>query len=245
MENKRIRIGHLYPELLNLYGDTGNILTLKNRLLWRGIEAEVETIGKDSMIDFKNLDIVFLGGGSDREQLIVCHLLEQQKESLSEYVESGGVLVAVCGGYQLLGKTYPLDGQPVKGLGILDIETEVNDERLIGNVVICSGLLSENELIVGFENHAGRTRLGSCEPFGKVLTGYGNNGEDDTCGAVYKNVLGTYLHGPLLPKNPALADYLLEKALLRKYGEAELLPLEDQAEKEAHQYAVKRFLKQS
>lgn len=245
MENKKLRIGHLYPELLNLYGDNGNILTLKNRLLWRGIEVEVERIEKDSVIDFNNLDIVFLGGGSDREQLIVCHLLEKQKEALSEFVESGGVLMAVCGGYQLLGKTYPLDGEPVKGLGILDMTTEVNDKRLIGNVVIQSDWLSEGELIVGFENHAGRTRLGSCEAFGKVLTGYGNNGEDGTCGAIYKNVLGTYLHGPLLPKNPALADCLLQKALMHKYGEAELLPLEDKAEKEAHQYAVNRFLKRS
>ncbi|MBE7036953.1 MAG: glutamine amidotransferase [Ruminococcaceae bacterium] len=244
MENKKLRIGHLYPELLNLYGDTGNILTLKNRLIWRNMEAEVEQIEKDSVIDFKNLDIVFLGGGSDREQLMVFNCLEKQKEELLEYVEAGGVFIAVCGGYQLLGKSYPIDGQKTKGLGILDMETEANDKRLIGNVVIRSDLLGEDELIVGFENHAGRTYLGHCEAFGTVLTGNGNNGEDMTCGAVYKNLLGTYLHGPLFPKNPVLADYFLQKALERKYGETTLVTLQDKAEQEAHNYAVKRFLNQ-
>lgn len=244
MENKKLRIGHLYPELLNLYGDVGNVLALKNRMLWRGMEAEIETITKDSAIDFKHLDILFLGGGSDREELMVYHCLEKQQDELLQFVESGGVLMAVCGSYQLLGKAYPLDGQKTKGLGILDVETEVNEKRFIGNVVIRSHWLKDEDLIVGFENHTGRTYLGSCEAFGTVLTGNGNNGEDDTCGALYKNVLGTYLHGPLLPKNPALADCLLQKALERKYGTVELIPLEDRAEQDAHDYAVKRFLNQ-
>lgn len=242
MENKKLSIGHLYPELLNLYGDMGNIKTLQNRLLWRGIEAEVVRFFKEDEIDFSGLDIVFLGGGSDRENQTVCRLLTKQTEALKGYVETGGVLMAVCGGYQLLGKTYPAEGKKVQGLGILDIETQVNEKRLIGNVVISSDITGEENLFVGFENHNGRTKLGSCKPFGKVLLGNGNNGEDGTCGALYKNVLGTYLHGPLLPKNPALADWLLRQALVKKYGEATLLPLDDKAENEAHDYAVKRFL---
>lgn len=244
MENKKLVIGHLYPDLLNLYGDTGNIRTLESRLLRRGLAAEVVRVQKGDVIDFKALDIIFLGGGADREQKQVCALLQAQREGMVEYAESGGVLMAVCGGYQLLGRAYPLEGQLAEGLGILDIKTEVNDNRLIGNVVISSEMTGEEQQFVGFENHAGRTYIGSHKPFGRVLTGHGNNGEDGTCGVVYKNVLGTYLHGSLLPKNPALADYLLMQALLRKYGDGQLTSIEDRAENEAHDYAVQRFMNQ-
>ncbi len=243
MENKKLKIGHLYPDLLNLYGDMGNILTLKNRLLWRGIEAEVVSVAKNDVIDFNELDVIFLGGGSDRENGLVLNLLMKQRKELLEYVESSGVLMAVCGGYQLLGKSFPQNGKQVQGLAVLDVETKVNEKRLIGNVIISSDITGEENLFVGFENHNGRTYLGSCKPFGMVKTGFGNNGEDGICGAIYKNVLGTYLHGPLLPKNPVLADHLLKQAFIRKYGEGMLSALDDQAEKEAHDYAIKRFLK--
>ncbi len=242
MENKKLVIGHLYPDLLNLYGDYGNILTLKNRLLWRGLEAEIIAVTQDMPIDFKKLDIVFLGGGSEREQLMVSKLLQKQQTELSNFIEDGGVCMAVCGGYQLLGKTYPQDGKEAEGLSILNIETEVNEDRLIGNAVIKTDIMGEETLVVGFENHAGRTHIGSHKPFGQVLAGFGNNGADGTCGVIYKNLIGTYLLGPLLPKNPALADYLLQQALLRRYGDGSLIALQDKAENEAHEYAIKRFL---
>ncbi len=243
MEPKKLTIGHLFPDLLNLYGDRGNMITLQNRLRWRGLEAEVKTFEKDDAIDFSELDIVFLGGGSDREQLLVCERLKALRSEVAAFVESNGVLMAVCGGYQLLGHYYKLKNETIEGLSILDIYTESGEGRLIGNVVIESDMTGEKELFVGFENHGGRTHIGSHTPFGKVLYGHGNNGEDTTCGVVYKNVLGTYLHGPLLPKNPKLADYLLACALRRKYGEPiELPPLDDTAEQAAHDYIVKRFL---
>ncbi len=244
MERKGLTIGHLFPDLLNLYGDRGNILTLQNRLLWRDFEAKVATFEKDDTVCFDGLDIVFLGGGSDREQLLVCEKLRGLRSEISRFVESGGVLMAVCGGYQLLGRYYKLQEETIEGLSLLDIYTETGEGRLIGNVVISSDITGTESLIVGFENHGGRTYIGKHKPFGRVLSGFGNNGTDATCGVLYKNVLGTYLHGPLLPKNPALADHLLRQALLRKYGEiVPLEPLEDQAEQEAHDYAVNRFLK--
>lgn len=243
MEPKKLTIGHLFPDLLNLYGDRGNIITLQNRLRWRGWEAEVKTFELEDDIDFSALDIVFLGGGSDREQLLVCERLRELRGDVNAFVESDGVLMAVCGGYQLLGHSYKLKDETIEGLSILDIYTESGEGRLIGNVIIESDITGQTERFVGFENHGGRTYIGTHTPFGRVLYGYGNNGEDATCGVIYKNVLGTYLHGPLLPKNPKLADWLLARALQRKYGEAvSLAPLEDATENAAHDYIVNRFL---
>ncbi|MBE7034598.1 MAG: glutamine amidotransferase [Ruminococcaceae bacterium] len=244
MERKGLIIGHLFPDLLNLYGDKGNILSLQNRLLWRGYEAEIVCIEENDTIDFARFDIVYLGGGSDRAELLVLEKLRPYRDALHRYTEAGGVLLATCGGYEMLGTSLMLCGQSTEGLSLLDVRTEAGPNRLIGNVVAETVLDGSALDIVGFENHSGRTFLGDCKGFAKIVSGFGNNGEDGTCGAVYRNVLGTHLHGPLLPKNPALTDYLLQRALLRKYGEAELLPLDDKAEQEAHDYACKRFGKE-
>lgn len=237
-----ITIGHLYPDLLNLYGDRGNIQCLRKRCEWRGIRAEVKEFRSGDKIDFQELDIVLLGGGSDREQMIVCNKLKAIREDFKAYVESNGVVIAVCGGYQLLGKYYQTDDGLIEGLDLVDLYTEQKEGRLISNIVLKSDLFEFP--VVGFENHGGRTFIGANKPFGKVLYGNGNDGESGYEGVVYKNVIGTYLHGPLLPKNPQLADWLISRALKKKYGEGtELAPLDDSEEKEANEYICRRFLK--
>lgn len=239
--SRNITIGHLYPDLLNLYGDRGNIQCMMKRCQWRGIGAETIEYSLEDEIDFTGLDIVLLGGGSDREQMIVCRKLQEIQKSFQAYVEDYGVVIAVCGGYQLLGHYYQTDQGRMEGLHLVDLYTEQKPGRLIDNIVLKSDLFEMP--VVGFENHGGRTKIGNNQPFGKVLYGSGNDGESGYEGVVYKNVIGTYLHGPLLPKNPQVCDYLITKALERKYGEKiSLSPLEDQEEKEANSYIVKRFL---
>lgn len=244
MENKKLVIGHLFPDLLNMYSDRGNILALQNRLLWRGIDAEVIEFCRDDELDITNLDIVFIGGASDREQQQALDKLRPVQSELKAYVENGGVMLAVCGGYPLVGTSCSLQGETVEGLSLVDIRTEASEKRAIGNVVIEACLDGKTMKVVGFENHGTKTYLGESLTLGKVLSGHGNNGQDSTCGVVYKNLVGTYLHGPLLPKNPDLTDYLLQKALQNKYGEESVLaPLFDVAEERAHDYAVNRFSK--
>lgn len=237
----KITIGHLYPDLLNLYGDRGNIQCMKKRCQWRGIEAEVKEFQISDTVNFADLDIVLLGGGSDREQMLVCERLRSLRNSFSEYVEDNGTVLAVCGGYQLLGHYYDSSEGRIEGLSLVDLYTEQGSPRLISNIVI------ENELfpypVVGFENHAGRTTIGDNKPFGRVLFGHGNDGISQEEGVMYKNVIGTYLHGPLLPKNPHVCDLLIANALERKYGVRELEPLDDTQEKQANQYIVERFVK--
>lgn len=237
--NKSLKILHMYPDLLNLYGDKGNIECLRKRLEWRGISAVVETCTfENKNTDLSDVDIVFLGGGSDREQMIVCEALLEQKEALKAYVEAGGVLVAVCGGYQLLGKYYKLESETIPGLEILDIYTEQGKGRLIGNIVLHNEELGCD--IVGFENHGGRTHIGEHEPLGTVVAGYGNTGKTGVEGVRYKNVFATYLHGPLLPKNPVLCDEILTRALKKKYTDfAELTQLDDTVETTANEYMKK------
>ena len=244
METKemKITIGHLYPDLLNLYGDRGNIACLTKRLSWRGIEAETIEFNTGDEIDFQKLDIVLLGGGSDREQSIVCRNLLEIREQFKDYVEDGGVVIAVCGGYQLLGKYYRTEEGMIEGLNLVDIYTEQGEGRLIDNIVLKSDLCDMP--VVGFENHGGRTYINDNQPFGKVLYGSGNDGESGYEGVVYKNVIGTYLHGPLLPKNPEVCDWLILQALKRKYGDVTLEPLDDSREKEANKYIYDRFVKQ-
>lgn len=239
----KIKILHLYPDLLNLYGDKGNIECLRKRLVWRGIDAEVVSYTcEDSGFDLSDVDIVFIGGGSDREQKIVCGRLLEHKKALQDYVEDNGALVAVCGGYQLLGKYYKLEDETIEGLEILDIYTDQGKKRLIGNIVLQSDFLDQK--IVGFENHGGRTYIGNHKPLGKVLYGYGNDDNSGAEGVVYKNVVATYLHGPLFPKNPKLCDYVLTNALKRRYPDfTELAPLQDDLENTANEYIVKRFEK--
>ena len=241
-QDMKITIGHLYPDLLNLYGDRGNIACMEKRCHWRGIGAETIEFNTGDTIDFSKLDIVLLGGGSDREQAIVCKNLLEIQSQFKEYVEDGGVVIAVCGGYQLLGKYYKTTDAMIEGLDLVDIYTEQGEGRLIDNIVLQSELADMP--VVGFENHGGRTYLNGNRPFGKVLYGAGNDGESGYEGVIYKNVIGTYLHGPLLPKNPQICDHLLTKALERKYGEKiTLSPLDDSQEKEANDYIYHRFVK--
>ena len=238
----KLTIGHLYPDLLNLYGDRGNIQCLMKRCLWRGIEAETMAFELDDKIDFSNLDIVLLGGGSDREQMLVCEKLKEIQKDFKEYVEQDGVVIAICGGYQLLGNYYKTEEGIIEGLSLVDMYTEQGENRLIDNIVLQSELFDMP--IVGFENHGGRTFIGENKPLGKVLYGSGNDGKSGYEGVVYKNVIGTYLHGPLLPKNPQLADELILRALKKKYGEnITLSALDDSQEKAANDYIFNRFVK--
>ncbi len=230
-----VRIAHLYPELLNLYGDRGNVICLKQRCLWRGIGAEVEEVRLGDPIDFSSTDIIFIGGGSDREEELVCGELVAARDQLFSYVEDGGVLLAVCGGYQLLGKGYLIGDERVEGVGLLDADTTRGEgPRLVGDVAISSPLCEMP--IVGYENHAGRTTLGpDAVPLGTVLKGHGNDGVSGSEGALRNHAIGTYLHGPLLPKNPQLADWLISRALERRTGKpVKLAPLPDEEERAAN-----------
>lgn len=242
----QINIMHLFPDLLNLYGDKGNIECMRKRLTWRGIDCAVRPFTmEDADFDLSDIDIIFLGGGSDREQKIVCHSLLEHKKELQDFVENGGSLVAVCGGYQLLGKYYKLEDETIDGLEILDIYTEQGKGRLIGNIVLETDLPQKPAVkIVGFENHGGRTYIGKHQPLGKVLYGNGNADRSGAEGVLYKNVVATYLHGPLFPKNPALCDYVLTNALRKKYPDfRELSPLDDTLENTANEYIAERSLK--
>lgn len=238
---KPLTIVHLFPELLNLYGDGGNVIALTRRLRWRGLPVEVREIGMGDAMDFSQADIVFIGGGADREQMIVKDAMVARKSELSAYVADGGVLLAVCGGYQFLGHSYAMDDVVVEGLGVIDMETVRGEGRLIGNAVIQSDICDAP--IVGFENHGGRTTLGpDAKPLGRVLgKTFGNNGEDGFEGVHQGNLIGTYLHGPLLPKNPQVADYLIAQAYDRRGDVLELASLDDTIELEANRVMAKRL----
>lgn len=222
----KLRVAHLYPDLLNLYGDSGNILCIKKRCEWRGIECEVTPLLSGRDFDFSDYDLIFIGGGQDREQKVVLSdLTVSKRDSLYNAVESGKVILAICGGYQLLGKFYETaDGEHLDFTGILDFYTGSGDKRLIGNYEFKT---EEKIRIIGFENHSGRTFLGDgVKPLGKVIKGFGNNGADKTEGARYKNTFCTYCHGPMLPKNPDFADMLIAKALLGRYDSVDLPALD-------------------
>lgn len=236
----KITIGHFYPELLNMYGDLGNIITLKKRLEWRGIEAEIKEISLEDTVDFSNIDIAVIGGGSDREQLIAIKELAKVRDELKSFAEDGGVILATCGSYHLLGKYCYFKDEKTEGLSVLDIYTENGESRMISNVVIDTAFGKA----VGFENHSGKTYINNHEPLGKVVFGSGNNGEDGYEGVVYKNVFGTNLHGPLLPKNPELADEIIKRALQRKYPDIILEKLDDSNELRAKDYIVKKYTKE-
>ena len=235
-----IKIMHLYPDLLNLYGDKGNIECMKRRLLWRGIDVTVLPYTGDEVLDLSDTDIVFLGGGTDREEKAVLSMLGENREVLADYVNSGKTLFAVCGGFLMLGREYTLSSETVSGLGILDISAVQGKDGLIGDVVINSEIT--DSVIVGFENHSARIDIATHSPLGIIKYGNGNNGEDKTEGVIYKNVVGTSLHGPVLPKNPKLCDYILQSALKNKYPEFEgLCELDDELEIKANEYIVKRY----
>ena len=237
-----LNICHLYPDILNLYGDRGNILCMKKRLEWRGIGVTVTGVSIGQALEASAYDLLFVGGGQDFEQeVLLSDLAGGKAGELKAAIEDGLPVLAICGGYQMLGQYYKTwDGAQCDFTGALDLYTIGSKERMIGNYMFtCEELGCE---VVGFENHSGKTYLGSgVKPMGRVLAGFGNNGEDGTEGARYQNVFGTYSHGCLLPKNPKLADHILRVALERKYGEAELVPLDDALETAAHDYMKKRL----
>jgi CobQ-like glutamine amidotransferase family enzyme len=223
----RIEVAHLYPAEMNIYGDRGNVMVLRNRLAWRGFDVAVTEVGPGDAFDPTAVDVIFGGGGQDAGQAVVAADLQARRTAMLEARDAGVVLLAICGTYQLLGHRFvTADGDELPGIGLFDLETRAGDGRLIGNVVV----ESDFGRLVGFENHGGRTYLApGQEALGRVLKGAGNNGESGEEGARTHNAFGTYLHGPVLPKNPALADALLARALAR-HGVDELAPLDDRVE---------------
>ena len=242
MSGTAVRLLALYPEQMNIYADRGNILFLQRRCEWRGIPFEYAAAGPGEGFDPADHDLIYIGGGQDRDQVLVAEdMLRTKRDALASAVEDGAAVLAVCGGYQLLGHSYQLEDRAIPGLGLADLET-VREEgpRLIGNVSIEVDLGEGPMVLAGFENHGGRTHLGpSAEPLGRVLHGYGNNGRDGREGVRRLNLIGTYLHGPLLPKNSWLADRLIALALGRRAGAVpELAPLDDRLEAAAHASAL-------
>jgi hypothetical protein len=246
---RRLKLAHLYPEYMNIYGDRGNIITLQQRSTWRGITLEVEPVGLGATVDWSSFDLAFFGGGQDSGQALIAEdFLQRQSKSIAQAIEDGLVMLAICGGYQLLGHYFLTHtGERLPGVGVLDVHTVGGKQRLIGNIVIEAHLEANTPPVqlVGFENHSGRTYHGAgVRSLGRVQVGYGDNGEDGVAGAIYRNTLGCYLHGSLLPKNPQLADYLLRQALRRRYGEAaDLPPLDDTLELRAQQAMARRLLR--
>ena len=241
----KIRVAHLYPDYLNIYADRGNIAVLARRAAWRGHELEVDAVGMGSSVAPGEHDLYYVGGGQDREQALVAPDLAA-KEGLREAVEGGAAVLAVCGGYQLLGRFYrDRSGAELPGVGVFPLHTVAGDRRMIGDVLLeCELTRGRRELLAGFENHAGRTILDSdAEPLGRVVAGFGNDGESCFEGCRVGRALGTYLHGPLLPRNPWLADWLLAAALAHRTGAGEiepLAPLPDALEHAAHDVSAER-----
>ena len=241
-----IRICHLYPRLLSVAGDRGNLLALTQRCAWRGIRSTVCEADVGEAPDFTEFDLILLHGGQDCEMRVAARDLEMKAGSLREAIEGGVVVLAVCAGYQLLGKYYaPVDAPPINGIGVLDAVTEGGSTRFMGHIVVACDLGQGGQRqLVGFENHSGRTYLGpGAAPLGQVVAGSGNNGRDGTEGARFREVYATYLHGPVLPKNPWMTDHLISRALLHRYRDVGTLDsltlLEDQTEAEAHAAALR------
>ena len=241
----RLTVGHLYPDYLNIYADRGNIAVLVRRAAWRGLELEVVPIGLDDAIRPGAHDLLYLGGGQDREQGLVAPDIAAKGPGLAEAVSGGAVVLAVCGGYQLLGRFYrDRYGSELPGAGLLPLHTVAGERRMIGDVLLeCELVPGERRTLAGFENHAGRTILDpGTEPLGRVLAGFGNDGTSGFEGARAGRVVGTYLHGPLLPRNPWFADWLLAQAAAhRTGGEPPVFePLDDELEAEAHAVSAGR-----
>jgi len=240
-----LRVAHLYPSLMNIYGDRGNIMCLRRRCELRGIAFELDALSLGDRLEARAYDLVFAGGAQDREQrLVVDDLLATKRDALVEAIEDGVAALAVCGAYQLFGTFYrEASGVELPGAGVFDLHTEHPGEgarRCIGNIIAAWDAPGGERTIVGFENHGGRTRLGEgARPLARVRHGNGNNGEDGTEGAVYRNAIGTYIHGSLLPKNPALADHIIALALARRHGDVALAPIDDRAEQRAHAAALR------
>ena len=252
-----LNICHLYPDLMDTYGDKGNIITIQKRCKWRGIDINLTNITIGQSLPASGFDLYFFGGGQDKAQTIVGKDLMKKGQTLKKAADNGTVFLSICGGYQLLQKYFKTKtGEIIKGIGLFDAYTVGSDNRMIQNLMIKINPELEQEIksvyqttnyqlpttnLVGFENHSGKTYLGkNTKSLGKVIKGAGNNGEDKTEGAVYKNAFGCYLHGSLLPKNPHFADYLISKALDRRYGKVKLKPLDDTLEWQAHNSAMEK-----
>ena len=245
MSDAKLRICHLYPDLLNLYGDRGNMICLRRRLEWRGIEAEVTEIPVGTPADFARFDLIFIGGGQDFEQEVLLPDLQSGKgRDLKAAIADGKTVLAICGGYQMLGGYYETwDGVKCDFIHAIDFYTVGSKERMIGNFAFQCLPESGGSKVVGFENHSGKTYLGSgVHPLGTILAGGGNNGEDGGEGVRFNNVFGTYSHGPVLPKNPELCDFILKTALSERFPGLTLEPLDDAAELAAHDTVLKRLL---
>jgi lipid II isoglutaminyl synthase (glutamine-hydrolysing) len=250
MRGHRISVVHLYPDAMDLYGDTGNVSAIVRRCEWRDIEVAVTAVTLEGGEVPADTDLLLIGGGQDTAQALVAEDLERHASRIRDLVEEGAAALAVCGGFQLFGSSYEtVAGQTLPGIGIFDARTTSNSERLIGNVVIKTVPQAADTMavpvgtqLVGFENHAGRTHLGlHARPLGRIVHGAGNTGDATVEGAVYRNAIGTYLHGPLLPKNPHLTDALISAALRHRYGTVgPLEPLDDTVELDAHGAAVRR-----
>jgi CobQ-like glutamine amidotransferase family enzyme len=241
----RIRVGHLYPEYLNIYADRGNIAVLTRRAALRGHDLVVSAVTVGDVLDPRAYDLLYIGGGQDREQTLVAQDFSAKRLAVHEAHARGVAMLAVCGGYQLLGRGYRgRDGVTMPGVGIFGHETVAGDTRMIGDVLLaCELELGRKEQLAGFENHAGRTLLDpTAEPLGRVVAGFGNDGESGNEGCRVGNAIGTYLHGPLLPRNPWLADWLLGRALAHAgAGEPpELARLDDALEDEAFRVSAER-----
>jgi CobQ-like glutamine amidotransferase family enzyme len=241
---RNIVIGHLYPDYLNIYADRGNIAVLERRAAWRGIGFDYRTIGLGDEVNPAEHDLYYVGGGQDREQALIAPDLATKGGRLREAVEAGAAFLAVCGGYQLLGRFYrDRSGAELPGIGLLPHYTVAGERRMIGDVLLaCELEPGQQRTLAGFENHAGRTYLDEgAEPLGRVVAGFGNNGDDGLEGSRVGNALGTYLHGPLLPRNPWLADWLIARALARRLGNPpDLEPLPDDFESSAQRVSAER-----
>ena len=232
-----LKICHMYPDVLNLYGDGGNIICMKKRLNWRGIEASVTKLPIGERASLADFDIVFIGGGQDFEQEVLLDDLHRGKDrEIMSAIDDGVVFLTICGGYQMMGSYYETyDGKRCDFIGAVDLYTVGSKQRMIGNYKFRCADDAGGSVVVGFENHSGKTYLGAgAKPLGQALAGFGNNGEDGTEGVRHKNLFGCYCHGPMLPKNPAFCDMLLQTALERRYGAVTLDPLDDRAELAAH-----------
>jgi CobQ-like glutamine amidotransferase family enzyme len=240
----KIVVGHLYPDYLNIYADRGNIAVLARRAAWRGHELEVRTISVGEDVRPDAHDLLYVGGGQDREQALVADDLAAKADGVREAVAAGAALLAVCGGYQLMGRSYlDFHGADLPGIGLFPLETVAGETRMIGDVLIeCELEPGVRRTLAGFENHAGRTHLDpGAEALGRVVAGFGNDGVSGYEGCRLGRAVGTYLHGPLLPRNPWFADWLLGQALAHRLGEApELAPLPDELETEAHSVSAGR-----
>lgn len=238
----QLTIGYLYGDLMNIYGDTGNIIALEKRAMWRGISVKIKMISTGSKFSKGMADLFFFGGGQDQQQEIVAKDLRKSGKAkiLKSEIDRGVPLLSICGGYQLLGEYYqPHHGPRLFGVNLFSTYTLASSDRMIGNIIVESMFGK----LVGFENHSGKTFLKKgALPLGLVIKGYGNNGKDQTEGCLYKNAIGCYMHGSLLPKNPKLADWLLKKALEVKYGKQIVLDnLDDELELQAQNFAIKKF----